>query len=104
MSHLPALYDDQEQYSASEVGLRREQLPHLVRHVDLLGKSSTVIHSRLSAETTDAAIEEQMGYFARLGQGFEWTAFSHDQPPDLVLTHATACSWTGSRARDGRRE
>ena len=84
MSDLLALYDDQERYSATEVGLRREQLPHLVRHVDLVGKSSTVIHSRVSAETADAAIEEQMAYFARLGHDFEWKVFSHDQPPDLV--------------------
>ena len=84
MSDLLAVYDQQERYSATEVGLRREALPHLVRHVDLLGTSSSVIYSRLSAEAADAAIEEQMAYFARLGHEFEWKAFSHDQPPDLV--------------------
>jgi GNAT superfamily N-acetyltransferase len=81
---LLALYDDQERYSATDVGLRREELPHLVRHVDLVGKSGVVLHSRLSAETADAAIEEQVAYFGGLGQEFEWKAFSHDQPPDLV--------------------
>ena len=44
MSELLALYDQQERYSATEVGLRREELPHLVRHVDLLGRSGSVIY------------------------------------------------------------
>ena len=81
---LLALYDDQERYSATGVGLRREEQPYLVRHVDLVGKSGVVIHSRLSEDTADAAIEEQMGYFGHLGQEFEWKVFSHDQPPDLI--------------------
>jgi GNAT superfamily N-acetyltransferase len=81
---LLALYDDQERYSATDVGMRREELPHLVRHVDLLGHSGVVIHSRLSSGTVDAAIEQQVTYFGGLGQQFEWKAFSHDQPPDLV--------------------
>jgi GNAT superfamily N-acetyltransferase len=79
-----AVYDQQERYAAREVGLRREELPHLVRQVDLLGTSGVVIHSRLSERTADAAIEEQIAYFGRLGQDFEWKVFSHDRPPDLV--------------------
>jgi hypothetical protein len=79
-----ALYDQQERYAAQEVGLRREELPNLVRHVDLLGKSGVVLHSSLSEDTADAAIEDQMAFFGGLGQAFEWKAYSHDQPPDLV--------------------
>ena len=79
-----ALYDQQERYAARDVGLRREELPHLVRYVDLVGTSGVVLYSRLSPATADAAIEDQMAYFGRLGQTFEWKVFSHDQPPDLV--------------------
>jgi len=79
-----ALYDDQERYSATDVGLRREEQPLLVRHVDLVGRSGVVIYSRLSEDTAETAIEEQIAYFGHLGQEFEWKVFSHDQPPDLV--------------------
>ena len=81
---LLALYDDQERYSATDVGLRREEQPLLVRHVDVVGRSGVVIYSRLSEDTAERAIEEQIAYFGHLGQEFEWKVFSHDQPSDLV--------------------
>jgi GNAT superfamily N-acetyltransferase len=52
--------------------------------VDLIGSSSAVIYSRLTADTTDAAIEAQTAYFQSLGHEFEWKAYAHDQPPDLI--------------------
>jgi GNAT superfamily N-acetyltransferase len=79
-----ALFDDQERFCARDVGLRREEQPHVVRHVDLLGKSGVVIYSSLSEDTVDAAIQDQMAYFGHLGQQFEWKVFGHDQPPDLI--------------------
>jgi len=84
VSDLLALYDQHERFAATYPDTRREELPHLVRHVDLVGHSGTVIFSRLLAETADAAIAEQCAYFQSLGQEFEWKAFAHDQPADLV--------------------
>ena len=81
---LLALYDQDERYLATFPDLRREELPRVVRHVDLVGHSGTVIYSRLSSESVDAAIDEQTAYFTALGQQFEWKAFAHDQPADLV--------------------
>jgi GNAT superfamily N-acetyltransferase len=78
------LYDTHERYQATAPGLRREALPNLVRQVDLVGSSGVVLYSRLSADTVDAAIEDQLAYFQSIGQGFEWKAYSHDQPRDLV--------------------
>jgi GNAT superfamily N-acetyltransferase len=78
------LYDHDERFVATHPDLRREELPHLVRHVDLAGRTGVVLFSRLSSETADQAIEEQVAYFASLEQDFEWKAYAHDQPPDLV--------------------
>jgi GNAT superfamily N-acetyltransferase len=81
---LLALYDQHERFAATYPDTRREELSQLVRHVDLVGNSGTVIFSRLSPETVDTAITEQCAYFRSLGQEFEWKAFAHDQPPDLI--------------------
>jgi GNAT superfamily N-acetyltransferase len=81
---LLARYDHDERFAATSPGRRREELPDLVRQIDLLGGAGTVIYSRLTADNVEDAITEQVEYFAALGQGFEWKAFSHDQPADLV--------------------
>jgi GNAT superfamily N-acetyltransferase len=84
VADLLALYDQYERFLATFPGLRREELPQVARHLDLIGHSGTVIHSRLATETADAAIEEQIAYFQSVGQDFEWKAYAHDQPPDLL--------------------
>jgi hypothetical protein len=83
-ARLLALYDADERERAEYPDLRREELPHLVRQVDLLGRSGAVIFSRLDEASADAAIAEQVAYFRGLGQAFEWKAYAHDRPADLV--------------------
>jgi GNAT superfamily N-acetyltransferase len=78
------LYDHDERYAATALGLRREVSGSIVRHVDLHGRWGVVIHSRLSADTADAQIDSQIAYFRALGQSFEWKAFAYDEPSDLV--------------------
>jgi GNAT superfamily N-acetyltransferase len=79
-----ALYDRDERAQARFPDTRREELPHLVRHIDLLGHTGTVLYSRLDETNADAAIREQMAYFGGLGQQLEWKAYAHDRPADLV--------------------
>lgn len=81
---LLALYDADERFSATYDDTRREEVSGLVRHVDLISTSSAVIYSRLTPDTVDAAIAEQVAYFSALGHDFEWKAYAHDQPPDLT--------------------
>jgi GNAT superfamily N-acetyltransferase len=81
---LLARYDHDERFAATSPGHRREELPDLVRQIDLLGGPGTVIYSKLTSDTVEDAIAEQTAYFAALGQDFEWKAFSHDRPADLV--------------------
>jgi ribosomal protein S18 acetylase RimI-like enzyme len=83
VTSLLELYD-QERRSASETGMRREEVPGLVRQIDLLGTSSAIIFTDLGSSHIDAAIDQQVAYFAQLGHDFEWKVFAHDSPPDLV--------------------
>lgn len=84
VTDLLALYDSNERFSATYADTRREELPALVRHVDLRGTSSIVLYSRLTSDTADAIIQEQLAYFNSLGHDVEWKAYSHDQPSDLI--------------------
>jgi GNAT superfamily N-acetyltransferase len=43
-----------------------------------------VIYSALSADTADAAIAREIAYHRQLNVSFEWKAFAHDNPPDLL--------------------
>jgi GNAT superfamily N-acetyltransferase len=81
---LLAHYDADERQNATNVGMRREALPDLVRHIDLVGRSSAVTYTDLDALSVDRAIDEQVAYFEQLGHEFEWKVFSHDLPTDLV--------------------
>ncbi|MBV9354367.1 MAG: hypothetical protein JO023_02455 [Chloroflexi bacterium] len=83
-AELLALYDHDERFAATFPDTRGEELPDLVRHLDLVGNSGSVIYSRLEATSADAAIEQQMVYFEGLRLEFEWEAYAHDEPADLV--------------------
>ena len=94
---LLQVFDRDERRSAEFPGLRREELPGLVRHVDLIGHSGMVIYSHLSADSVDATIREQIEYFRSIGQEFEWKVYRHDEPPDLLdrlAAHAFAIDET----------
>jgi GNAT superfamily N-acetyltransferase len=78
------LYDHDERIGARSPGLRREELPGLVRQIDLVGSSGAVIYSRLTEDNVDEAITAQTAYFAAIGQDFEWKVYGHDQPADLA--------------------
>src|SRR5437016_5050124 len=83
-SELLALYDRDERFAAVYPDTRREQVGDLVRHVDLVENSGAVMYSRLDEFAADAAIREQMRYFGGLGRDFEWKAYAHDRPADLI--------------------
>ena len=77
-------FDADERFAAEFPGLRREETATVVRHIDLLGHSGVVLFSRLNADNVDAAIQEQVDFFGALPQDFEWKAYAHDAPADLV--------------------
>ena len=78
-----ALFDQQERIGVEFPGMRKEVLPHVIRFVGPPGEPSFILYSRLDESTVDAAIAEQVNYFAALGQSFEWKVYDYDTPPDL---------------------
>lgn len=79
-----ALYDRDQRREIDFPGMRRDALPHLIRFVRPMPGMSFVLYSELDETTADAAIDEQVAYFTRLRSDFEWKAYSHDRPADLV--------------------
>ncbi|MDP9395479.1 MAG: GNAT family N-acetyltransferase [Actinomycetota bacterium] len=61
-----------------------ERVGDVIRQVAPPGTAgSTVTWSRLDAGTADAAIAEQVAFFAAAGREFEWKAYGYDGPADL---------------------
>jgi hypothetical protein len=83
-AELLALYDRDEREQATFPGSRREEVGDCVLDVDLVEHTGTVVYSRLDERTADAAIREQVAYFQKLGIEFEWKAYAHDRPADLI--------------------
>ena len=79
-----ALYDHDERIAAVYPDTRREAVGDLVRHIDLVENSGVVLYSRLDELTADTAIREQIAYFQRRRTAFEWKAYTHDRPADLI--------------------
>ncbi len=81
-----AAFDDQMRRSdrAPGPGARIEQAGSVVRCIAATVDGwSGVVGSRLDEASADAAIAEQVRYFAELGRDFEWKHYAHDLPRDL---------------------
>jgi GNAT superfamily N-acetyltransferase len=60
-----------------------ERVAGVVRHVGPEKGWNGVLWSDLTEADADAAIAEQVRYFAGLGREFEWKLYGHDRPVDL---------------------
>ncbi|MEU9287401.1 GNAT family N-acetyltransferase [Streptomyces sp. NPDC048275] len=60
-----------------------ERVGKVVRQVGTEQGWNGVIWSDLDETRVDAAIVDQMRYFAKLGREFEWKLYGHDKPEDL---------------------
>ena len=78
-----ALYDREERCDIEQPGMRREVTPFVVRQVDLLGRRSTIVYSRLDAAQADGVIGGEVSYFDGLGHDLEWKLYAHDRPATL---------------------
>jgi hypothetical protein len=85
-SRLLALFDAVEGKAAAFPGMRGEATAAIVRHVSLSGGLGAVVYSTLSADSAVALIAQQVDYFERLGQAFEWKVYGHDQPALRYVT------------------
>jgi predicted GNAT family acetyltransferase len=83
-SQILALYDQDQRQEIEFPGLRREVTPHVVRHISLSGLGGGLVsYSQITAANAQDVIQEQVRYFERIGQDFEWKLYDHDQPSDL---------------------
>lgn len=78
------LYDREQRREIEFPGTERQVLPRVVRFARPAPGMSFILYSNLDEATADAVIEEQVAYFGPLAQRFEWKAYSHDRPADLV--------------------
>ncbi|MEV0173669.1 GNAT family N-acetyltransferase [Streptomyces sp. NPDC050803] len=80
-----ALYDRDMREGARPDGpdARVERAGRVVRQVAGPQGWNGVVWSGLDESGADAAIAEQIAFFAGRGQGFEWKLYGHDQPLDL---------------------
>jgi hypothetical protein len=83
-SQLIALYDQDQRKDIEFPETRREATPTVVRHIDTSGTGEGIItYSQLTEANAEDVIREQVSYFERLGQDFEWKLYDYDQPADL---------------------
>lgn len=75
------IYDQEQRIDVVYPSVERQVLPGVIRHVDKNGVMSQILYTNLDERTADAAIQEQLDFFA--GQNFEWKYFTHDKPADL---------------------
>ena len=88
MDHEAALaaFDEQMRRNAGAdaPGARIEWVGDVVRQVAVDKDGWTgVVWSALDDATAEAAIADQVRYFAGLGRAFEWKHYGHDRPGDL---------------------
>ncbi|NUK75268.1 GNAT family N-acetyltransferase [Streptomyces lunaelactis] len=60
-----------------------ERVGDVVRQAGSVGDWNGVVWSGLDQTGADAAIAEQVRYFASLRRDFEWKLYAHDRPDDL---------------------
>ena len=81
---LTRLYDQDQRINVEYPDSRREVTLDVVRHIDTSDlRQGHVIYSQLTESNAEAVIREQIAFFERLGQDFEWKLFEHDRPSDL---------------------
>lgn len=75
---------DAERRTLARDGEVADVLPLVTRLRGADGSLHSVAWSGLTAATADAAIAAEVEHHRRLGVAFEWKAYAHDGPPDLV--------------------
>ena len=86
-----------ERRAAFYPGIEVEQLPHLLRHVATQpGAEGMVAFAELNAIDVSRQIDEQVAFFQKQGQSFEWKVYDFDSPPDLK----TRLEERGFKSRD----
>lgn len=66
-----------------EPNSRRERTDSVIRKVSNSNEPGFISYSEMDDSNADRVIEEQIAYYKKLKQQFEWKVFDYDQPLDL---------------------
>lgn len=82
---LLAMFDHDQRKTIVWDEMRREETPHLIRHINLSEPRSAIgwFDARGVADL-DALIEQEKAYFGGIGHEFEWKVYSYDEPVDMT--------------------
>jgi GNAT superfamily N-acetyltransferase len=75
---------DAERQTITDTDITLEKTPYVVRAIGREGSWNGIVYSRFSITEAEEVINDEIGYFAKIGRGFEWKVYSHDQPSDLL--------------------
>jgi GNAT superfamily N-acetyltransferase len=80
-AYVLELYD-QDRKHVEILDMRREEAPHVVRHISAEGEG-LILYSDLDVANADRVISEQVSDFQRRGCDLTWIVYGHDRPADL---------------------
>jgi GNAT superfamily N-acetyltransferase len=77
---------DAERETIADTDVTLEKTPYVVRAIETgtEGSWNGIVYSHFSITEADAVINDEISYFVKIGRGFEWKVYSHDQPSDLL--------------------
>ena len=70
-------------HEAQTQGYIREETEHVVRHLSEFGEKGYIISSHISEDNAREIIKNEINYFSKRGQEFEWKVYSYDKPNHL---------------------
>ncbi|WP_054767740.1 GNAT family N-acetyltransferase [Lysinibacillus parviboronicapiens] len=79
---ISKFHKELRQYAEVE-GYKREATADVVRHISQFGEKSFIIASNLTDVNVEKVIEQEVNYFRKLNQPFEWKVYSYDKPSNL---------------------
>src|SRR5574339_3748 len=83
-SQIIVLYDQDQRKDVEYPDTRREVTPDVVRQIDISNnREGAIIYSQLNEANANDMIREQILYFEKIGQDFEWKVYDYDKPSDL---------------------
>ncbi|MCF6137742.1 GNAT family N-acetyltransferase [Pseudalkalibacillus berkeleyi] len=82
-NEILALFHKELRQEAEIPGYTKVETPHTVRHVSKFGEKGFVSASNLNKENARKIINEEIDYFAKHNQDFEFKVYSYDRPDNL---------------------
>jgi len=82
-------FDREQRREITFPGMRREEMPYLIRLIPEDYHEGIIIYSHLPDQNIEEIIRNEIDYFKTLGLNFEWKAYRHDQPQGLNIMLAS---------------